>query len=200
MHDTERNRAWTATASVATGQPDPGGKEPPAPAARATPQRKAWHILGWTALAVFVSYGLWAATMGVLTVLDEARERDPVAVSAGADDVVFPSAVRQVCQPADRARGELRSLRSRVPDTSDFDVISMWLLDVYDVTAFLSGWADIPDDARYGTVRDAARAALAHTGQYGDGTNPITGSELVSNLRSADRYWADLDKACSGVG
>ena len=104
-----------------------------------------------------------------------------------------------LCSRVPDGRAAINALHERVPQTIDFNVVSGYLMEIYDITEFLQDWAYIETDELNGPVRTSARSALASTGMYGDGTNPITGAELVDNLRTAQRQWDQLDAACGDL-
>jgi hypothetical protein len=104
-----------------------------------------------------------------------------------------------LCRQVAEQRTAVDQLAARVPDSSDFDQISMVLMEVYDLTEFLQDWTYVATDELNRPVREAARAALASTGMYSDGSNPITGRELTSNLASAGRNWDRLESACASL-
>ncbi len=104
-----------------------------------------------------------------------------------------------MCRQVAGQRTAIEQLAARVPDTSDFNQISMVLMEVYDLTEFLQDWTYVATDELNRPVREAARATLASTGMYSDGTNPITGRELSSNLASAGRNWDRLESACASL-
>lgn len=102
-----------------------------------------------------------------------------------------------ICDHAERGRQAIVDLTARVPATDDFEVVSGLLMEIADVTEFLQDWTYVATDELNQPVRTSARAALANTGMYADGSNPITGTELTSNLQSATRHWDDLQRACT---
>jgi hypothetical protein len=104
-----------------------------------------------------------------------------------------------LCRQVPTSRQQVAAIAERVPATTDFDVISRLLMELYTATEPLQDWSYVATDELNGPVRRAAREALLHTGGYEDGGNPITGAELISNLSSAASRWDELETACAAL-